>query len=121
MSDFIQFKEDIEKQIKALWSAYDKNGYMVDIIYDFKHYYGNHENSINHYNIDYDLLNGSYREGSVWVLERLTKASVYDKYDTIYFLKDMSKDNKIYLQQLISIIMRDIDDDDLKKEAEKNE
>ena len=40
MSDFIQFKEDIEKQIKALWSAYDKNGYMVDIIYDFKHYYG---------------------------------------------------------------------------------
>jgi len=43
---------EIKNQIVLLWKNYDKDGNMEDIIEEFKHYYGNHENSIYYYDFD---------------------------------------------------------------------
>ena len=47
---------EIKNQIILLWKDYDKDGNMKDIIEEFKHYYGNHENSIYYYDFDISSL-----------------------------------------------------------------
>ena len=108
MSDFYQVQEEIEEQIKQLWIDYDKDGDIEEVIEEFKHYYGNHENSVYYYDVDCDLLNDSYREGSSWVIERTNDFGTDAEY-TMELLKKMSKDNQYYLQQLIYFIMSDFD------------
>ena len=109
MSDFYQVQEEIEEQIKQLWIDYDKDGNIEEVIEEFKHYYGNHENSVYYYDVDCDLLNDSYREGSAWIIERLTDDYGFDAEYTMDILKKMSKDNQYYLQQLIYFLVNDFD------------
>lgn len=45
---------DIQEQIIELWSNYDKDGDMEDIIQEFKIFYGNHDNSIYYYDFELD-------------------------------------------------------------------
>jgi len=109
--DFYQVKEDIEEQIKQFWIDYDKDGDIEEVIEEFKHYYGNDDNSVYYYDIGdaWDWLNDSYREGSVWVIERLTDDYGFDAEYTMDILKKMSKDNQYYLQQLIYLMVNDFD------------
>jgi len=43
---------NIKDEIIQLWNDYDKDGNMEDIIDEFKHFYGNHHNSIYYYDFD---------------------------------------------------------------------
>ena len=108
MSDFYQVQEVIEEQIKQLWIDYDKDGDIEEVIEEFKYYYGNHDNSVYYYDVDWDLLNDSYREGSSWIIERTNDLGTDAEY-TMDILKKMSKDNQYYLQQLIYFMMSDFD------------
>jgi len=110
MSDFYQVQEVIEEQIKQFWIDWeDKDGDIEEVIEEFKHYYGNDEKSVYYYDVSWDWLNGSYREGSVWVIERLTDDYGFDAEYTMDLLKKMSKDNHYYLQQLIYFMVSDFD------------
>ena len=55
--DIEVLKNEIKNQIILLWKDYDKDGNMKDIIEEFKHYYGNHDNSIYYY--DFDMIHTS--------------------------------------------------------------
>ena len=112
MCDFTQIQEDIQEQIKLLWNAYDKKGFYEDaekVIEDFKHLYGYDENSIHYYDIDWELLNDSYREGSVWVISKVLNAYGGNIDYVTDLLTKMSKDNHYYLQQIIYWNIQDID------------
>ena len=109
MSVFYQVQEEIEEQIKQFWIDYDKDGDIEEVIEEFKHYYGNDENSVYHYDVAWDWLEDSYREGSVWVIERLTDDYGFDAEYTMDILKKMSKDNRYYLKQLIYFMVSDFD------------
>ena len=54
-------------------------------------------------------MNDSYREGSAWIIERLTDDYGFDAEYTMDILKKMSKDNQYYLQQLIYFMVNDFD------------
>jgi len=59
MTISLEFMNNIKNQIIQLWMDYDKDGDMEDIIEEFKHYYGNHDNSIYYYDFDIDLNIGN--------------------------------------------------------------
>ena len=65
--------------------------------------YTNSDYSLEYYKINDEELNDSYREGSLWILEKLTEYSV-DCDDIIDTLKKMSQDNREYAKQLIYFI-----------------
>jgi len=66
--------------------------------------YTNSDNSIMYYDISDEDLDNSYREGSLWIIERLVDEYGMDSEDIMKTLKKMSKDNKEYAIQLIYFI-----------------
>ncbi len=54
--DIEVLKNEIKNKIIQLWKDYDKDGNMEDIIYEFKLYYGNHDNSLIYYDFEIDNI-----------------------------------------------------------------
>ena len=70
--------------------------------------YTNSHNSIMYYNIDDDDLDDSYREGSVWILERLNDDFGVDCDCIVDTLKKMSEDSEEYKKHLIFFIGQEL-------------
>ena len=57
MTSSLEFMNDIKKEIIQFWNDYDKDLEWELAIEDFKHYYGNHENSIYYYDFEIEPHN----------------------------------------------------------------
>jgi hypothetical protein len=79
-----------------------------DDLEEFFLFYTNHTNSIMYYNIDEDDLDNSYREGSVWILERLNDDYGVNCDDIVDTLNKISNDNEEYKRQLIYFIGQEL-------------
>jgi hypothetical protein len=79
-----------------------------DDLEEFFYFYTNHTNSIMYYNIDEDDLDNSYREGSVWIMERLNDDYGVNCDDIVDTLNKISNDNEEYKRQLIYFIGQEL-------------
>ena len=105
MSYFAELYASIESQMENHLKDWKEDNEWKDgdDLDEFFLYYTNHENCIIYYDISDEELDDSYREGSVWILERLTIYGT-DCDDIIDTLKKMSEDNDEYKRKLIYFI-----------------
>jgi hypothetical protein len=109
MSDFTELYAYIETQIENLLKDWkEENDWKDgDDLEEFFLYYTNHENSMMYYDISDDELNDTYREGSVWILERLNEWGADCNY-IIDAFKKISNDNEEYEKQLVYFIAQEL-------------
>jgi len=91
--------EDCDDDCEGYDYEKDKEYYMDDFMNEYTNNYFSYE----YYEIDDEMLNESYREGSSWIMDKML--ADYDNHFTIVkTMTQINKDNREYLKQLVYYI-----------------
>ncbi len=110
MSDFTELFMSIHIQMEDHLKDWKEENEWKDgdDLEEFFLEYTNHERSLECYKINDEELNDSYREGSVWILNKLQDEYGFDAEYILKTLKNMSEDNREYAKQLIYFVGTEI-------------